>query len=71
MLGALNSPATPAPVRPKPPPRPTPVQSDVQAIVKGMEQARSSPKAGYQEDMPKSETPRDLPVPAEPPDGGD
>jgi hypothetical protein len=40
------------PVRPKPPARPTQVQIDVQAILKGMERARASPKVGYQEDMP-------------------
>jgi hypothetical protein len=54
MLVALNpsKAGEPAPVRPPPPRRPTPVQSDVQAIMKGMGQARSSPKAGYQEDRP-------------------
>jgi hypothetical protein len=51
MLVALNPPKI-APVRPKPSGRPTQVQMDVQAIHKGIGQARSSPKAGYQEDMP-------------------
>lgn len=54
MLEALTAPkpAATAPVRPKPPARPTQVQMDVQAILKGREQATSSPKAGYQEDAP-------------------
>jgi hypothetical protein len=63
MLEALN-PAKTTPVRPKPPPRPTQVQMDVQAIQKGIERARASPKAGYQEDLPWPDTPRyDVPVP--------
>jgi hypothetical protein len=56
MLEALN-PTNTAPARPKPSPRPTQVQSDVEAILKGIERARVSPKAGYQEDLPWPDPP--------------
>jgi len=70
MLDALNAlqPATPPPARSRPSPRPTPVQTDVQALMKGMAQARSSPRAGHQEDAPRPDAPlHDDPVPIQGP----
>jgi hypothetical protein len=70
MLDALNAPqpATPSPARSKPSPRPTPLQIDVQTIMKGMAQARSSPRAGHQEDAPRPDAPlHDEPVPIQAP----
>lgn len=59
MLDALNpprpGPATPA--RPAPQGRQTRVQMDVEAMIKGMERARSSARAGYRENVPASGAP--------------
>ena len=55
MLEALTPPEppqTPHAARKPPPPRPTRVQTDVQAIIKGMEQARVSARGGYRENTP-------------------
>jgi hypothetical protein len=73
MLEAFD-PSRPAKPPPPPPkrverPRPTRVETDVQAIMRGMEQARSIPRAGYQENVPSQAAPmHDQPdAPAPPP----
>ena len=61
-----------APVRPmRPEPsRPTPVETDVQAIMKGIEQAKGAARTGYQEQIPSHAAPsHDFPMPAQPPSG--
>lgn len=67
MLDALSPPTNgqTAPARPAPPPRRTRVQTDVEAMMKGIERARSAPRAGYHENVPS----HDAPVPAGPPPG--
>ncbi len=56
-------------VRP-PPPRPSPVQTDVQAIMLGMEQARLSARTGQPENLPPPGAPfHDNPTQAQPPTG--
>ena len=54
MLEALNPPAAakPRPVTKAPPARPSRVQTDVQAIMQGMEQAKQSARSGVPENLP-------------------
>ncbi len=61
-----------APVRPPRPEaaRPTPVETDVQAIMKGIEQARGAPRTGYQQEIPSHAVPsHDVPMPEQAPAG--
>lgn len=54
MLEALTPPEPPRPqhAAKPPPPRPTRVQTDVQAIIRGMEQAKVSARDGHRENTP-------------------
>ena len=58
MLAALTpSPPPPLPATKPRPARPTRVQTDVQAIMQGMEQAKLSGRLGYQENIPPPDAP--------------
>lgn len=64
--------ARPAPVRPPRPAqaRPSLVETDVQAIMKGMEHARASSRTGYQEEVPSHTAPvHGVPAPDVAPEG--
>jgi hypothetical protein len=69
MLNALDPTTiakTPQPQKPRPPRR-SQIQMDVDAIMKGIEHARGTPKVGYREDAPIPDMPlHELPKPISP-----
>ena len=56
MLDALK-PSRPGPARPRAPSRAAQVQSDVQAITRGIDQAKALPSSRFQENAPTPEAP--------------